>query len=211
MESSFPFALRVAVGVVSEALGALRRLPTDIATLPVTVIGRVAKLSFQLNQQLTELAAEGDQLLDSLQTPVAPPERTVWSTIDDEADVAANDPQAAATWDSVEDAREEGLDADPATSAAAEPDSPARLLVEDVELLEVGAQPSEVTELTAPISQALVDHNSMTLAQLRSRVRTMPVEQVRAALAREETGLARPAFLTILSNRLSTLARSSGE
>ncbi len=211
MESSFPFALRVAVGVVSEALGALRRLPTDIATLPVTVIGRVAKLSFQLNQQLTELAAEGDQLLDSLQTPVAPPERTVWSTIDDEADVAANDPQAAATWDSVEDAREEGLDADPATSAAAEPDSPVRLLIEDVELLEVGAQPSEVTELTAPISQALVDHNSMTLAQLRSRVRTMPVEQVRAALAREETGLARPAFLTILSNRLSTLARSSGE
>lgn len=205
MASSLPFAVRVAVGLVSESIGVLRRLPGDLTTLPVTVIGRAAKLSFQLNQQLTDLASQGDHLLASLHKPADEPERTAWSTIDDEDEVAAKDPQAAATWDSVADAVE-----DESEKAAA--DSPERALIDDVDSLEGAVSaPEDVAELTQPIAAAPVNHNSLTLSQLRSRVRSMPVEQVRAALDHEQSDLARPAFLTILSNRLSTLARDDAD
>jgi hypothetical protein len=223
MASSLPFALRVAVGLVSETLGALRRLPKELTTLPVTVIGQVAKLSFQLNQQLAELATEGDHLLASLHRPGDPPERTAWSTIDDENEVAAKDPQAAATWDSLADATANGSGdaiADHRGSAAkvargfgrptavADSGRRERDLLEDLEFLE-GTAPAG--RPVPPSPDGLAGHNSLTLAQLRARVRGMPVEQVRAALEHEQADLARPAFLTILSNRLATLARETSE
>ena len=241
MESSLPFALRVAAGLVSEAVGVVRRLPTEISALPVTVIGQAAKLSFQLNQQLTDLATSGDHLLAILHRPDAAPERTAWSTIDDEDEVAANDPQAAATWDTVRDAVDDAVNdavddtragtragtlagtldstEPPAPSvgagggssvpATAAPDSMERALVSDVEELE-GQRPAPV--LVGLPSQngdpgTSADLGTLTIAQLRSRIRSMPVQQVRAALEHEQSNRARPAFLTVLTNRLSTLAR----
>ena len=104
---SLPFALRVAAGVVAESIDLVRKLPTEISTLPVTVMGTLAKLSFQLNQELTDLASAGDRLLAGIRGGEEPPERTAWATIDDEDETARDDPQAAATWDSVADARDD--------------------------------------------------------------------------------------------------------
>jgi hypothetical protein len=284
MESSMPFALRVAAGLLSEAVGRARRLPADLTTLPVTVIGQVAKFSFELNQQLAELATEGDRLLAGRRSDDAPPQRTAWSTIDDEDEVAARDPQAAATWAAAGSATVPDpafetttapaadvspapvFDDDPAPApapravpgpdapvgAAAEPvrtpsvrrpggagrrvgsggdsagarvggtadgsgsDADAtpmdRALIDDVEELEVQRPAPPATSPSAREDGAAadvppVDVSAMTLAQLRAKVRSWGAAEVRAALEQEQRGKARPAFLTVLTNRLSTLAR----
>ncbi len=330
MESSLPFALRVAAGLLVETVNTIRRLPTEVTTLPVTVLGRVAKLSFEINQQLSELATQGDQLLGSLHAPTTPPERTAWSTIDEEDEVAARDPQAAATWDNVTAAKRDSNTAatrdsstadynrfdaaaytdpiddaegtpdpiddaertpgpiddaertpgpvdgpeEPAAtwwttprdheddeppardargdvnenptaptvetaqaldtlppgdrrpeSAAAADDSPDRALLADISDLEVKrpapkapipateSAPDSTTDSTAdsatddPTRPQPADISQWTVAQLRGRVRSMSAEQVRAALEHEQSDRARPAFLTVLTNRLSTIAR----
>lgn len=312
MSSLLPFAVRVAAGLVSEALGRARRLPADLTTLPVTALGRAAKLSFELNQQLAELAGEGDRFIAGLRSPDEPPQRTAWSTIDDEDEVAARDPQAAATWDAapataawdttappttapvsgaivdhlaaplidddprvapasprlvVDDgsltaparkarssrpagrrvgattrsagARVEtgpaGPTTGPTTPPPAEPTSAEptsarptsagstvgagsdgsetsmdHALVADIGALEV-ERPAPLVGLPSPANDVTpddpVDISSMSIGQLRGRVRTWPVAQVRSALAQEQREKARPAFLTVLTNRLSTLAR----
>ncbi|WP_111767614.1 hypothetical protein [Nakamurella deserti] len=302
MESSLPFAVRVAAGLLSEAVGRARRLPADLTTLPVSVIGQVAKFSFELNQQLAELATEGDRLLAGLHGGDEPPQRTAWSTIDDEDEVAAKDPQAAATWDtSTPDTAAPDTTAAPTTAAdpgstapgtgapglvlddeppvpSASPrlvrdeDAPvpprattgatgtgrpaprtpsvrrprtggradaagtlvgaagdsagavvgagtsptthpertdvpaATSLLGDIHELEVD-RPAPLVGLPSAEDHPPTDISAMTIGQLRSRVRSWGSEQVRAALEQEQREKARPAFLTVLTNRLSTLAR----
>ncbi len=313
MSPTLPFAVRVAAGLVSEALGRARRLPADITTLPVAVLGQVAKLSFEVNHQLAELAGEGDRLLAGLHGTEEPPQRTAWATIDDEDEVAAKDPQAAATWPvpaagsaghtDTDTADLPDAAADPVAAAggqaatraraattpvpAEDPQPPAasprlvideqspgsrsagaprparsprparrrtptsgsnaqagsagstgsikptgstepagsteatapmdaagtgmdRALIEDIDALEVD-RPAPLVGLPTPAEDVTaddpVDVSSMSIGQLRGRVRSWPVEQVRAALEQEQRGKARPAFLTVLTNRLSTLAR----
>ncbi|MEP6981969.1 MAG: hypothetical protein ABJA16_14475, partial [Nakamurella sp.] len=296
----------VPAGLVSEALGRARRLPADITTLPVAALGRAAKLSFELNQQLAELAGEGDRFIAGLRSPDEPPQRTAWSTIDDEDEVAARDPQAAATWDTaapapapasgpilehltaplidddprvapasprlvvddgsltgpVRKARSprpagrragatpragarvdttpagaatrtsqptitappttEPTTAPPATAGSTVPGPPVgagsdgsetpmdHALIADIAALEV-ERPAPLVGLPSPADDVTpddpVDISSMSIGQLRGRVRNWPVEQVRSALAQEQREKARPAFLTVLTNRLSTLAR----
>lgn len=192
MESSLPFALRVAAGLVSETLSVVRRLPTEVSTLPVTVIGRVAKYSFQLNQQLTELAMSGDHLLASLHTEPAPPERTAWSTIDDDSSTA----ETATTWDHTPE--------EPLPDGVISTNEPLGHPLVDEEAAEAIAR----THLSAvPTPVAAREVSALTIAQLRSRVRTMTAEQVRDALEQEQAGKKRPAFLTVLTNRLATVAR----
>ena len=250
MASSLPFPLRVAAGLVAEAVESVKRLPTDLVALPVTVAGRAAKLSFQLNQQLTDLAVAGDRLIARAGGNSAPPERTAWSTIDEPDEVAVRDPQAAPRWDSADDAADDGPPATPLAEPAPRPAaapraaasrppaprpstgsrrsatlqdvsagdpaadplphrSPDRRLLDQVEILEGDRQPQATLPTGAgtavPSDTAPAE---LTLAQLRGRLRSMSVEQVRAALQAEELGRARPAFLTLLTNRLSTLART---
>ncbi len=186
MASPLPFALRVAAGLVSDTVDVVRRLPSELTTLPVTLVGRAAKLSFELNQQLTGLAVRGDKLLGALHQGVMngadePPERTAWSTIDDEDEVAALDPQAAARWEHAGPT----ADSDPAPGARAAANGAVH-----------GGTGIDGYEL-------------LKLADLRDLIPTVPIEQLTAALTYEQAHRARPAFLTLLTNRLSTLAPES--
>ena len=248
---SLPFALRVAAGVVAESIDLVRKLPTEISTLPVTVMGTLAKLSFQLNQELTDLASAGDRLLAGIRGGEEPPARTAWATIDDEDETARDDPQAAATWDSVADARDDEvrdrveptdagavdspdaaenddsgsieaeLDAssiDPGVVEAAlaegddapvvfeETDELTHPLVEDVTLLAVidGGADDEVAD------DATDQPRKLTLSELRTALQEMSADDVRAALEDEQQHRARPAHLTLLTNRLATLGRNPG-
>jgi hypothetical protein len=258
MTSSMPFVLRVAAGVVAESLAVLRRLPTEITTLPVTALGQAAKLSFQLNQQLAELATSGDRLLAGLRSSETP-ERTSWSTIDEEDEVAAADPQAAPAWDDAADAAEDDPIADladlsaarragrggrgsagprganrpgaagssgprtgtpraagtrgrgpkPASASAAnlvaagdaEADARTQTVIDGIEAVEAPAAPIERTPRPA----------SGSLSQLRARVREMSEPELRDALEFEQQHKARPAHLTLLSNRLATLDHHKSE
>jgi hypothetical protein len=53
--------------------------------------------------------------------------------------------------------------------------------------------------------EALPGYESMTIAQLRGKLRSLTVEEVAELLAFEEAHADRPPFVTMLSNRIATL------
>lgn len=221
MASSFPFLLRVAAGLVSDTLDVVKRIPEEIPTLPVTLVGRAAKLSFELNQQLAALAVRGDHALSALSGGAEPPpERTAWSTIDEEDEVAENDPQAAARWDSVAEAEGDPV-ADLPTAGVAGFVVSQPLSTESVPpgfASAQGARPAPPSTPTAlgesggvaqengDLQPGIAGYRELSLAQLRGKLRSTTSEQVAACLRFEHAHQARPAFLTLLTNRLSTLA-----
>lgn len=64
---------------------------------------------------------------------------------------------------------------------------------------------SVIAEPTESASALLPGYPGMTMAQVRGHFRTLSVAQVRELLARETAGENRPAFVTMLTNRISTL------
>lgn len=63
---SFPLPIRVAAGLASTAIEQTRRLPAYLLGLPITVTSQVLQLSMRAQQQITELAIEGDERLADL-------------------------------------------------------------------------------------------------------------------------------------------------
>ncbi|AZI57398.1 lipid droplet-associated protein [Nakamurella antarctica] len=261
MATSFPFVLRIAAGVVSDTVDAIRRLPAELPNVGVSLVGRAAKLTFTLNQELSELAIRGDQALSMLSgSDKAPPERTAWSTIDDEDEVAAADPQSAAHWDSVAVALADAIGADDAdspdaidliatgpnpaapkttapkttapkttapkttapkttapkttprksaaatTSAAATRKKPAAAKTLGDASAVLDGEPA--VRLSGIQTATGVDAATLPLAGLKAELKAMAADDVASLLAFEHGHKARPAFLTLLTNRLATLANS---
>ncbi|MEO9222965.1 MAG: hypothetical protein ABI251_14560, partial [Mycobacteriaceae bacterium] len=61
--------------------------------------------------------------------------------------------------------------------------------------------PKAATATKAP----LAGYDTMTLAQLRARLRTLSLAELEALLAHEEGNQNRAPFLTMLGNRISTV------
>lgn len=189
MPNSLPFPLRVAAGLVSTGLNTLRRFPEDLPAIGVEIAGAVTKASLQVRQQFVELALRGDELLRS---GGEPEEHPAWAQFDDEGpDLSA---PMAASRKSAPDAAAKTSDDSPAGAGAA---------------TDAGAAadaPADADAGTAADGDALLPgYDSMTLAQVRGRLRHLTVEQVRRLLEHEKAGGNRPAMLTLLGNRVITL------
>ena len=79
-----PFAVRVAAGLAAVAVDEARKLPDQLAGLPVTVASQAFQLSIRVQQQLAGLAVKGDDALATLRPVEEKPE---WATFDeDESD-----------------------------------------------------------------------------------------------------------------------------
>ncbi|MGW5055123.1 lipid droplet-associated protein [Actinokineospora sp. NPDC004072] len=80
---SLPLPLRVAAGLAVTAVERARELPTALAGLPVTVVSQALQASMRLQQQVTELAIKGDEVLAALRPAEENPE---WATFDEDID-----------------------------------------------------------------------------------------------------------------------------
>ena len=74
---SLPLPVRVAAGLAVTAVEQARTLPSKLAGLPVTVASQALQVSMRVQQQVTELAIRGDEVLPSLR-PVE--ETPAWAT-----------------------------------------------------------------------------------------------------------------------------------
>ncbi|MGW6933422.1 lipid droplet-associated protein [Lentzea sp. NPDC054927] len=82
-----PLGVRVAAGLAVTALEQARRLPQQLAGLPLTVVSEAMQLSMRVQQHVTELAIRGDDVLSGLRPAEDEPE---WATFDeDETPVTA--------------------------------------------------------------------------------------------------------------------------
>lgn len=76
-----PLPLRVAAGLAVKAAERARELPKNLVGLPVTVVSQVLQFSMRMQQQVTELAIKGDEVLSALRPVEDTPS---WATFDED-------------------------------------------------------------------------------------------------------------------------------
>jgi hypothetical protein len=191
--SPLPLPVRVAAGLVASAVEQARDLPRLVVELPVTAVSQALQASMRVQQKVTELAIKGDQALSTLR-PVE--ERPSWATFDDEDEEPASGNGASAVTElrpHRDPAPRAGTAVDTAaaaTAAAAEGDTP------------------EHTEPARPAASgpnALPGYQDLTIPQLRGRLRHLTADELRALLEWETTHDNRAPFVTMLSNRITTV------
>jgi hypothetical protein len=76
-----PLTVRLAAGLAVTAVEQARKLPGQLAGLPVTVVSEALRVSMRVQQQVTELAIKGDEVLSVLRPAEPEPE---WATFDED-------------------------------------------------------------------------------------------------------------------------------
>ena len=184
--SSLPFPVRVAAGLVVTAVEEARDLPRTVAGLPITAVSRVLQMSMRAQQVVTELAIKGDTALDGMR-PVE--EAPSWARFDDDLPEVAPGPRRDVELDDT------SLEHTDLAGTARRRNGHTRALGV---VNEAGAPPASTPD-------ALPGYETMTIAQLRGKLRSLSVEQVNELLEWEHAHGDRPPFVTMLSNRIATL------
>lgn len=177
-----PLAVRVAAGLAAATVTEVRHLPTTVAALPVTAVSQVLQNLMRVQQHVTALAIRGDEVLSFLHPAEESPE---WATFD--PPVSAPEPAPAPI-------RRSGSGRFALYSNVPEG------AVRSTSRARTAEQPK-----TAAAPAPVAGYETMTLPQLRARLRSLSLVELDALLSYEQTGAARAPFLTMLSNRITTV------
>ncbi len=154
-----------------------RLLPQQLAGLPVTVVSEALQLSMRLQQQVTELAIKGDDVLAGMRPPQEEPE---WATFDEDDSAPAAPVVVRETPDETPtDADSDDDDDDPWTE--------------------------EERAILAEPPAALPAYDELSLPQLRARLRVLSAEDLEELLAYERAHDDRPQFTGMLNRRIATV------
>lgn len=190
-----PFLARVAAGVAMTIVEETRRLPTTAIALPMTSVSLMLQTTMRLQQAITGLAIKGDEAL-SFMYPTS--EQPAWAVFDEDQP-APDSPSADAAAGRAGDNGGIGRFALYSTP------------IDAVEAAEPAAKEAAAKEATASPdgSSATVvetlNYDGLTLAQLRSRLRSLSPADLDALLAHERSGAARSPYLTMLENRIASI------
>jgi hypothetical protein len=191
-----PLPVRLAAGLVATAVEQARDLPRLVVEFPVTAVSQALQVSMRVQQRVTELAIKGDRALGALR-PVE--EQPSWATFDE--DLPTNGHTATSTVTELRPAPrppaqrvpvERGEDPPADAANAAE-------LIASAPVDEPAAEPTSGPGV-------LPGYATMSIAQLRGKLRSLSLDELRALLAWEQTHDDRPAYVTMLSNRITTVS-----
>ncbi len=186
--SHVPLPVRVAVGLMITAVEQARKLPEQLADLPVTAASHAVQAGMRVQQRVTALAIKGDQVF-SLFRPVE--DTPAWARFD-----------------------EDGEPPPPGTTTGRSGESPDGAPVvlghggvpDESDIAQGLTPPHPAADGAAPATPSLLaDYDGMSLAQLRTKLRGFSLSQLEELLEHERTHQNRPAFITLLSNRISTV------
>lgn len=191
-----PYGVRLLVGAAVTAIEETRKLPQTILMYPMTMASTVAQMVMKVQQDLADLAIKGDSALENLFPPTD--EKPDWATFDD--DVEGQSPAPAGDGD---DRRTDGRFAlySVGDDGEAAP-RPAKRTSKRAPAKKTAPKAAPPAAQAPPIATEL-DYDALTLAQLRARMTSLSVADLRALLAYEEAGKARAPFLTLLANRIT--------
>jgi hypothetical protein len=202
--SPLPLPVRLAAGLVATAVEQARDLPRLVVEFPVTAVSQALQASMRVQQKVTELAIKGDRALGTLR-PVE--ERPAWAVFDDEEPVERN---GASTVSKLyqRSARDAvvTLAADP-TQPEAPVQTAAQVAAETTADAAAHAAPGHDGPAadTAKGPNVLPGYRDLTIPQLRGRLRHLAVDDLPALLDWETAHDNRPPFVTMLSNRITTV------
>jgi hypothetical protein len=194
---SLPLPVRVAAGLAVTAVEQARTLPAKLAGLPVTVASQALQVSMRVQQQVTELAIRGDEVLAGL-SPVE--ETPAWATFDE--DLEANGDRYDFSRPSAFDRVDEEPVPDPDTDTDAELSNRNGFHSPDPWVAEERAL-AEVTEAHS-VAEA-ENYDDLSLPQLRARLRRFSVTELTELLEYERANANRPSFVGMLTRRIATV------
>jgi hypothetical protein len=217
-----PLPVRLAAGILATAVEQARDLPRQLAELPITAVSQTLQAGMRMQQRVTELAIKGDRALSVLQ-PVE--EKPSWATFDDdleeeygsepyEADAPTEEFRTngarsrTVTPIDVARAAAPAPDADPVDRIDAVDDldslddAEALALIDEAEDEEGGAVP--VPPPAGP--PAFAEYPQLSIPQLRGRLRFLTLAELRSLLDWELDHDARPPYITMLQNRITTVS-----
>lgn len=209
--SPLPLPVRVAAGLAVTALDQARRLPFQLATLPVTVVSRALQAGMRVQQHVTELAIKGDEVFAHLRPAEESPP---WARFDEDfhrGDGAGDDGSLATVLSGPGSAGEESAGNGSAGTRGADDAGAGEIDEADVAK---ALSPDEDDETGVPVGSsasgsgpppALPGYDEYSLAQLRGKLRSLSAEQLEALLAHEQRHQDRAPFVTMLSNRITTV------
>jgi hypothetical protein len=188
---SIPLPVRVAAGLAVTAVEQARNLPSKLAGLPVTVASQALQVSMRVQQQVTELAIRGDEVLASL-SPVE--ETPSWATFDEELEANGDryDFSKPSAFDQVDD------------EPAPEQDPPSRNGFEADPWVAEERAIAEEAQAARSIVEA-EDYDNLSLPQLRARLRRFSVAELTELLDYERANASRPSFVGMLTRRIATV------
>jgi len=196
MTPPLPLPVRVAAGLVATAVEQARDLPRLALELPVTAVSQALQASMRVQQKVTELAIKGDRVLG-----VGPPieDEPAWATFDDDAPArrngrAGDEPTKVTTLRSVDLFAAPGpVEPVPAAPAPAPAPAPG------------ATTPPAPSPAPEDGPRVLPGYGSLTIPQLRGKLRHLGVDDLRALLAWEQAHGDRPPYVTMLSNRIAAV------
>jgi hypothetical protein len=195
MTPPLPLPVRIAAGLVATAVEQARDLPRLALELPVTAVSQALQASMRLQQKVTELAIKGDQVLG-----VGPPieDEPAWATFDEDLPPRRN---GRSTGAAAPAATVTPLRSTPDPFVEPGPVDPGSVDPEPVPTAPSAARSGTTTD--AP--DVLPDYGSLTIPQLRGKLRHLGVDDLRTLLAWEQAHGDRPPYVTMLSNRIAAV------
>lgn len=191
-----PFAARVAAGVAVTVVEEARKLPGSALMLPMTVVSEALARSMRFQQQVTALAIKGDLVIASLPVIGTPSEeQPSWASFDEDDDDTFHAPVITDDVDVPDAPVAEPVAANGRFALYSTPplDEP----VQDTSAKRApSADKPEIVEM--------IDFDTLALAQLRARLRTLSIEDLETLLDYENDTLSRAPFQTMLANRITT-------
>jgi hypothetical protein len=187
--SHLPLPVRVAVGLALTAVEQARKLPEQLADLPVTAASRAVQAGMRVQQRVTELAIKGDEVF-SLFRPVE--DTPSWATFDEDDKLPESDSAVVPA---------------PGSSAAREFGE-----IDEADVAQALTPTRETARPDASLTpSALTGYDELSLAQLRGKLRELSLFQLEEMLDYEHGHEDRPAFVTLLSNRIATVRSQTTE
>jgi hypothetical protein len=182
-----PYGIRLLIGVAVTAIEETRKLPQAIVMYPMTVASTIAQMVMKMQQDLAGFAIRGDAALEMVFPPRE--EKPDWATFDEDQPEAekpsANGERQTEGRFALYSVTDVPNSAKPATAGNSD-----------------GTEPSDPAVAVPPIAGE-IEYDALTLAQLRARIQSLSVTDLRALLTYEESAKARAPFQTLLANRIT--------
>ncbi|WP_207842699.1 lipid droplet-associated protein [Williamsia soli] len=209
-----PYAARVAAGVVVTVLEETRKLPTTAITLPMSAVSQTLQAVMRFQQGIAEMAIKGDDIFESLLGRAE--EEPEWATFDEDDDAEDSDDSAptvaaapitpATTTVTSEDEKPETADDDPEATAA--PAGTGRFaLYSSTPHIEKETPVARRSAQKSPEIVVMLDYDTLTLAQLRAKLRGVGLPELKELAEYEKGNRARAPFLTMLDNRVTAASK----
>ncbi|KJX74856.1 lipid droplet-associated protein [Mycobacterium lepromatosis] len=196
-----PYGVRLLVGTATVAVEETLKLPRTILMCPMTLASQVAHIVMRFQQNLAELVTKGDGTLETLFPSKS--EQPEWATFyENLTDTVDSTPTPLPGGDGIEiDCRSEGRFALYSMSDTSEHED-ASSLTQSMPARQVKKAAAKLI-VPAPEVAADIDYPALTLAQLRARLQSLDIDELKALLVYEQATKARAPFQTLLANRIT--------